>query len=350
MTSASPQLDQQLQDLIKQGRGEGCVDLSDVNELIDKNDLGEPEAEAVYDEIERAGLIVDDDCGHQADQTTYSNGALSGITSDTLGMFLDEIGRYPLLTKDEEVELAKRVEKGDQEAKNRMITSNLRLVVSIAKKYQGSLPLIDLIQEGILGLIRGVEKFDWRRGFKFSTYATWWIRQAIGRANQTHARTIRVPVHQIEREWKLGRARNKLIDELSREPTDEELAKAAGLTVKQIEDLRNAARVVASLDEPVGAEGDTTLGELRADPAPDAAEEIQLSLAEEGIEKAVSELPKRLQQVIRMRFGLNGGEPMTLQQVGSELGFSRERVRQIEADALQSLAEAREIAALREVA
>jgi RNA polymerase primary sigma factor len=324
--------------------------LSEVQGLVERFGLDDSDTYPIYEQIEKAGLRVDDDCARESGDTEYSNGELSTITRDTLGMFLEEIGRYPLLTKEDEIELAKKLEKGDDEAKERMINSNLRLVVSIAKRFQGSLPLLDLIQEGIIGLIRAVEKFDWRRGFKFSTYATWWIRQAVGRAIQTQSRTIRLPVHQMEREWKIGRARNALAEKLGREPTEEELAESAGISMKQLEELRNAARIVASLDEPVTAESDSTLGDVRAAETPDFQDEINLALAEEGIRVAVSRLPDRLQDVIRMRFGLETGQPMTLQMVGDRLGVSRERVRQMEAEALESLAEAREIAALQEVA
>ena len=342
-------LKKDVEDLIRNNRDEGCVELSAVQEVIERHDAEDSEAE-ILDEIESTGLKVDDDCSRDAEEIEYSNGQLSAITRDTLGMFLEEIGRYPLLTKDEEIVLAKRIEKGDLEAKEKMINSNLRLVVSIAKRFQGSLPLIDLIQEGILGLIRGVEKFDWRRGFKFSTYATWWIRQAVGRAVQTQSRTIRLPVHQMEREWKVGRAHTRLVEKLGREPTDEELAEAAGISEKQLEELRNAARIVASLDEPITPESEATLGEIKAAEMPDFQEEIHVALAEEGIRNAVDRLPDRLQDVIKLRFGLDSGEPMTLQMVGEQLGVSRERVRQMEAEALQNLAEAREIAALEEVA
>jgi RNA polymerase primary sigma factor len=343
-------LQNDIDDLIRKFAGEGCVELSELQDLVERFGLDDSDTYPIYEQIEKAGLRVDDDCARESGETEYSNGELSTITRDTLGMFLEEIGRYPLLTKADEIELAKKIEKGDDEAKERMINSNLRLVVSIAKRFQGSLPLLDLIQEGIIGLMRAVEKFEWRRGFKFSTYATWWIRQAVGRAIQTQSRTIRLPVHQMEREWKIGRARNALAEKLGREPTEEELAETAGISMKQLEELRNAARIVASLDEPVTAESDSTLGEVRAAETPDFQDEINLALAEEGIRVAVSRLPDRLQDVIRMRFGLETGQPMTLQMVGDRLGVSRERVRQMEAEALESLAEAREIAALQEVA
>ncbi|GAC1375516.1 MAG: hypothetical protein NVSMB32_18400 [Actinomycetota bacterium] len=266
--------------------------------------------------------------------------------ADSVGLFLHEIGRYPLLTKDEEAELARRVEDGDSSAKDKMITSNLRLVVSIAKRYQGQMPLGDLVQEGIIGLMRAVDKFDWRRGFKFSTYATWWIRQAIGRAIQTQSRTIRIPVHLAEREWKAWAAQRALTAELGRDPTDEEVAQAARISVPELERLRQTARIVASLDQPVEEGGDTELGDLAAWQGPDLEEQVHAGLEEATLHKALASLPDVEQEVIRLRFGLDG-EPITLREVGKRLGVSHERVRQLETSALEHLAESAEIEALR---
>jgi RNA polymerase primary sigma factor len=266
--------------------------------------------------------------------------------SDSVGQFLHEIGRYPLLTKEEEVELAKRIEAGERDAKDRMVTSNLRLVVSIAKRYQGQMPLGDLVQEGIIGLIRAVDKFDWRRGFKFSTYATWWIRQAIGRAIQTQSRTIRIPVHLAEREWKAWSAERSLRAELGREPTDEEVADAAHITVDELVRLRQTARIVASLDQPIDDGGETELGELAAWEGPDLEEQVHAGIEEESIRRAIEKLGDAERQVIRLRYGLDG-EPVTLREVGKLLGVSHERVRQLESQALEHLAVIAEIEALR---
>jgi RNA polymerase primary sigma factor len=266
--------------------------------------------------------------------------------SDSVGQFLHEIGRYPLLTKEEEVELAKRIEAGERDAKDRMVTSNLRLVVSIAKRYQGQMPLGDLVQEGIIGLIRAVDKFDWRRGFKFSTYATWWIRQAIGRAIQTQSRTIRIPVHLAEREWKAWSAERSLQAELGREPTDEEVADAAHITVDELVRLRQTARIVASLDQPIDDGGETELGELAAWEGPDLEEQVHAGIEEESIRRAIEKLSDAERQVIRLRYGLDG-EPVTLREVGKILGVSHERVRQLESQALEHLAVIAEIEALR---
>ncbi|MGH2687819.1 MAG: sigma-70 family RNA polymerase sigma factor, partial [Actinomycetota bacterium] len=248
--------------------GGDCVQRSDVQALDERHGLDEEQASEVVEEIERRGARVDDDCGRPAERTRYSNPHVRAATADALGMFLDEMARYRLLTAAEEVELAKRIEQGDAEAKERMITSNLRLVVSQAKRYQSRLQLLDLIQEGILGLIRAVEKFDWRRGYKFSTYAVWWIRQAIERAVHNQSRTIRIPVRQAEREWKVGRIENELAASLGRVPTDEEVAERAGLTLDKLLELRNVARIVASLDAPVTADSTVRIGDLVSEDAP----------------------------------------------------------------------------------
>src|SRR5919204_3399010 len=217
-------------------RGDSCVELSELSELIQEADLGDDDAQIMHDMLQERGLDVRDDCGrHGVEQTSYANGDLAERTTDAMSLFLQEVRRHPLLTRDQEVELARRIERGDLEAKEQLVNSNLRLVISNARKYQGlDLPLLDLIQEGILGLIRAAEKFDYRRGFKFSTYATFWIRESIQRAIANRARTIRIPVHIGQRERKLGRVQQDLIARLGREPSEEELAEAAGLTVREV--------------------------------------------------------------------------------------------------------------------
>jgi RNA polymerase primary sigma factor len=273
-------------------------------------------------------------------------------TTDAMQLFLNEVRRHPLLTAEEEVELAKRIEEGDAAAKERMINSNLRLVVSLAKRYQGQdLPLLDLIQEGILGLIRAAEKFDWRRGYKFSTYATFWIRQAIQRGIANKARTIRIPVHIGQRERKIARVSRELQAELGRPPTDEEVAAAAEIKVQDIEELRDAARAVTSLDRPIGEEGETAFGDLLPSDAPEPEEEVEVSLRSDALMRALDQLPEREREVVKMRFGMNGtGEPTPLRETGRRMGLSPERVRQLEGKALKRLAATREMEGLREAA
>jgi RNA polymerase primary sigma factor len=340
---------EQIAELIAKGDEEGCVNLSHVNELVQEQELDDEEIRALYEHFEERGVEVSDDCGKEATNSTYVNGNLAVSTTDALQLFLNEAGRWPLLTKEEEVELAKLIERGDEEAKERMINSNLRLVVSIAKRYQGhGLSLLDLIQEGIIGLIRAVEKFDWRRGFKFSTYATWWIRQAVQRGVANKSRTIRLPVHIADREQKMARAERVLAPQLGRQPTEEEIAKQAKLPLKQVREVRQAARAITSLDKPLGADNEGRLGDLFASEESEPAEELTVSLEEDVLRRAVAQLPEREREVVKRRYGLNGDrDPASLEAIGRELGMTRERVRQIEASALEQLAVNREIEALK---
>ena len=339
--------------LIDQAEEQGCINLSQFSELVQELELDDDDVARVYEQLEERGIDVADDCGQVHDEeATFVNGDLNHATTDALQLFLNEAGRYKLLTAEEEVELAKRIERGDKEAKDLMINSNLRLVVSIAKRYQGhGLSLLDLIQEGIIGLIRAVEKFDYRKGFKFSTYATWWIRQAVQRGVANKSRTIRIPVHIVEREQKIARAERELVVKLGRQPTDQELAKAAKLPLKQVREVKTAARAVTSLDKPIGEDDSGSLGELFAAEQTETQEEVEISLREETLRKAVGELPEREQTVLKLRYGLNGDEePLSLESIGKRLGLTRERVRQIEANALQTLSMLREVEGLREAA
>jgi RNA polymerase primary sigma factor len=338
--------------LLARGEERGCVTLSELDELAQALELSDADIDVLEAHIESHGIEVSDDCGRAGvEPTTFRNGELAAATTDALQLFLNEIRRYPLLTAEEEVELAKRIEQGDLEAKERMINSNLRLVVSIAKKYQGQeLSLLDLIQEGIFGLIRAAEKFDWRKGYKFSTYATFWIRQAIQRGLANKARTIRIPVHIGQRERKIARAERELLTKLGREPTDEEIARLAELPLGQVQEVRDAARTVTSLDRPVGEEGETALGDLLEGGAPPVDEEVELSLSEQLLRRTIEELPEPERNVIRLRYGINGDDPQPLRETGRRLGLSAERVRQLESKALKRLATRRELEALREVA
>ncbi|HEX6582298.1 MAG TPA: sigma-70 family RNA polymerase sigma factor [Thermoleophilaceae bacterium] len=338
--------------LLARGEERGCVNLSEFDDLVQTLELMDDDVDALEAYLDAHGIDVGDDCGRSnVEPTTFRNGELAAATTDALQLFLNEIRRYPLLTADQEVELSKRIEQGDLGAKERMINSNLRLVVSIAKKYQGQeLSLLDLIQEGIFGLIRAAEKFDWRKGYKFSTYATFWIRQAIQRGLANKARTIRIPVHIGQRERKIVRAERELSVRLGREPTDEEIAAAAELPLDQVDEVRDAARTVTSLDRPIGEEGDTALGDVLEGGAPPVDLEVEVSLSEELLRRTIEELPDTERDVIRLRFGFDDDEPQPLRETGRRLGLSAERVRQIESRALKRLAMRRELEALREVA
>ena len=263
-----------------------------------------------------------------------------GVTTDPVRMYLREIGKIPLLKPEEEISLAQKIEKGDRKAKKKLTESNLRLVVSIAKKYvMRGLSLLDLIQEGNQGLIRAVEKYDWRKGYKFSTYATWWIRQAITRAIADQARTIRIPVHMVETINKLIRVQRQLMQQLGREPAAEEIAETMGeMTAIRVREILKIAQDTTSLETPVGDEEDSMLGDFIADTSqPSPIEAASRELLKENIEEVLSSLTDREAKVLRMRFGLDGKNPMTLEEVGREFGVTRERIRQIEAKALRKL-------------
>jgi RNA polymerase primary sigma factor len=327
-------------------RGEehgGHLESTDLEAFVLEHDLGEEEAELLTRELEAHSIEIDrPDADAESEKEAsakaqYEADAVSGA-ADSLQLFLADVGRHKLLTASEEVALAKRIERGDPVAKRKMIESNLRLVVSIAKGYRGlGVPFLDLIQEGTLGLNRAVEKFDWRRGFKFSTYATWWIRQSVQRAVANHARTIRVPVHVVERQQKLSRAARRLEVELGREATKEELAEATGLPIQHVDEALGAAHASVSLNQTVGADDEGELGDLFADrEAADPFDEAEESLRRQSIRRALDALPERERRILELRFGFEG-EPWTLEAIGHELDLTRERVRQLEGQALKRL-------------
>jgi RNA polymerase primary sigma factor len=339
--------------LMARGDERGCLNTSEIDGIVRELDLSEDDVDTLHAVFEARGLDVTDDCGKVGAEAHYTHAELAGHTTDALQLFLNEAGRYPLLTPDEELDLAKRIERGDLAAKERLVNSNLRLVVSIARRYQGvgELCLLDLIQEGVLGLIRAVEKFDWRKGFRFSTYATLWIRQAIQRGLADRGRSIRLPTNIAQRERRIATSARRLAAQLGREATLEEIAEAAELPLEQVIDLQDVARIVTSLDRPVGEGDEAGLGDLMPAEGKPVDEQVHMELTEEAVRRTVGQLPDREREVIQLRFGLNGDkEPLPMSQVGRRLGISAERVRQIERKALSELALRRELAALADAA
>jgi len=349
-TIADESAERRLEALIDRGEELGCINLSELSQVAQELELPDEDAQALHERIEARGIEVTDDCARTAAPAPhYNNDELAIMTSDTLQLFLRDVRRHPLLTAEEEIELAQRIERGDLEAKERMVNSNLRLVVSLAKKYQGhELALLDLIQEGILGLIRAAEKFDWRKGYKFSTYATFWIRQAIQRGLANQGRTIRIPVHIGQRERKIARVERELGAQHGRPPTDEEVAAAAEISIEELHETRDVMRTVTSLERPVGEEGETELGDLLASEEREPHEEVEIGLRDKTVRAALDQLPEQERQVVKLRYGINGDEPTPLREAGRLLGLSPERVRRIEHKALERLAEFREVAALSE--
>src|SRR6188768_3893401 len=334
----------ELHDLFEQAEQHGSLRYADLIEVLEPLHLDPLETDAVFRELEQRGLEVLEPEAEQREAPPLPPITPQETTTDALQLFLRDAGRHPLLTAAQEVELAKRIERGDMEAKTHMIQSNLRLVVSIAKNYRNhARTFLDLIQEGTLGLIRAVEKFDWRRGYKFSTYATWWIRQAVARALADKARTIRMPVHIVERLQKMNRAERHLWTQLGREPTLEEIAEEASLPIHQAKEVRAAARAATSLDQPVGDQEDAVLGDFVAGEGPLPDEEVEVSLRSQALREALAALSERERQVVVLRYGLTDAEPKTLEEIGRRLGLTRERVRQIEIDSLRRLSTLREL-------
>ena len=337
--------------LVEAAEERGFVEPTELEALALEHELDEGDVEQLTRELEAIGLEVGEPRAEEAAPPAPERPAVDpdafAASADSLQLFLADVGRHKLLTASEEVTLAKAIERGDLMAKRRMIESNLRLVVSIAKGYRGlGVPFLDLIQEGTLGLNRAVEKFDWRRGYKFSTYATWWIRQSVQRAVANHARTIRVPVHVVERQQKLSRAARRLEVELGREATKDELAEATGLPMQHVDEALGAAQASVSLNQTVGADDEGELGDLFADrEAADPFDEAEESLRRQGVRKALDALPERERRILELRFGF-AGEPWTLEAIGHELDLTRERVRQLEAQALSRLAALRELSSV----
>ena len=336
----------ELQQLLDAAEQAGSLKATELAEIVEAHELDALEQDALYRELDRRGIEVVEEAPPEEPAPAPAPVAATPqeTTTDALQLFLREAGRHALLTAPQEVELAKKIERGDMLAKQQMIQSNLRLVVSIAKNYRNQgLPFLDLIQEGTLGLIRAVEKFDWRRGFKFSTYATWWIRQAVARALADKARTIRMPVHIVERLQKMNRAERTLWTQLGREPTLEEIAEEASLPLQQAIEVRAAARASTSLDQPVGETEDAVFGDFVAGDGPLPEEQVEISLRSQALKEALGALSDRERQVVVLRYGLTDAEPKTLEEIGRRLGLTRERVRQIELDSLKRLASLREM-------
>jgi RNA polymerase primary sigma factor len=349
LVTGNPEATAELERLIEVGQERGSLSTGEVAEILQETGLDQTQLEDAYRELEAHGVDLRDDAPPaETAKLTLERVAVEG-TTDSLERFLQEIGRYPLLTKVEEIQLSKRVEQGDMEAKRRMIESNLRLVVSIAKRYRGQgLGFLDLIQEGTVGLIRAVEKFDWRRDLKFSTYATWWIRQAVARGLADKSRTVRLPVHVVERVQKINRAERTLTLRLARDPTDEEIAKEARLPIAQVLAVRSAARSSMSLDEPIGDDGESSVSDLLADEnALDPSDVVAVEQRNQALADALDALPQRARMVLVRRYGLDGEDPYTLDEIARELGLTRERVRQIEVETLRQLSALRELQDLR---
>jgi RNA polymerase primary sigma factor len=346
-------IDEQIETLLSVGEEQGCLNMTQVGEIAADLGLDDEQVGDLHARLAERGIDLLDDCSRVGvPPTSVGNGTVAESTTDAMQLFLNEIRRHPLLTPQEERRLSQLVEQGDAEAKERMINSNLRLVVSVAKRYQSQsgLSLLDLIQEGVLGLIRAVEKFDWRRNLRFSTYATLWIQQAIQRALANQSRSIRLPVHVVERQQRVARAERTLLARLGREPTDDEVAEASRLPVERVVEVRELPRTVTSLDRPVGEDGDASLGDLVPAEEEEPLADIEVSLRNDLLDRALRELPDRERFVLEHRYGLGERSPETLAEVAAQVGVTRERVRQIEKQALERLARAREGEALRDLA
>ena len=343
-----------IKSLIEKGKKQGKLDSHEIMDVLEGLDIDVKQIEKIYEDLEQLGIEITNDLDIDIDseilemEGEFRNADDEEIASvpegisveDHVRMYLKEIGKVPLLSLEEEVKLAtKMVDNGDEEAKSRLVEANLRLVVSIAKRYVGrGMLFLDLIQEGNLGLIKAVEKFDYTKGFKFSTYATWWIRQAITRAIADQARTIRIPVHMVETINKLMRIQRQLIQELGREPQLEELSKEMNMPIDKVKEIMKIAQEPVSLETPIGEEEDSHLGDfIPDDETPAPADEAAFILLKEQLDGVLTTLTPREEKVLRLRFGLDDGRARTLEEVGTEFGVTRERIRQIEAKALRKL-------------
>ncbi len=326
--------------LIEKGKKSGSLTYKEIMDELDEIDLSPDQIEKIYEVLESMGIEVISDIEQESVEEDLDLSVPEGIAiDDPVRMYLKEIGKVPLLSSEEEIELANRIENGDQYAKKKLAEANLRLVVSIAKRYVGrGMLFLDLIQEGNLGLIKAVEKFDYRKGFKFSTYATWWIRQAITRAIADQARTIRIPVHMVETINKLIRIQRQLLQELGRDPLPEELSKHMDMPVDKVREILKIAQEPVSLETPIGEEEDSHLGDfIPDDDAPAPAEAAAFTMLKEQLINVLDTLTPREEKVLRLRFGLDDGRARTLEEVGKEFNVTRERIRQIEAKALRKL-------------
>jgi RNA polymerase primary sigma factor len=343
-------LEKKIKKLVEKGRRQGFLTQEEILENFPDAEEHIPELDRLYARLLAANVDVFETITEEeiksdeksvreiSKQIELLSALETPTTSDPVRMYLREIGKIPLLVAKDEIDLAKRIEKGSLAAKKKLTESNLRLVVSIAKKYVGrGLSLLDLIQEGNQGLIRAVEKYDWRRGYKFSTYATWWIRQAITRAIADQARTIRIPVHMVETINRLIRISRKMMQDLGREPAPEEIAEKIGLSVSKVREILKISQDTTSLETPVGDDDDSILGDFIADSAPSPYDTASRQLLKDNIEEVLTTLSEREANVLRFRFGLGGERPMTLEEVGQKFGVTRERIRQIEAKALRKL-------------
>lgn len=339
-----------IKELIEKGKRRGMLSYTEIMDSLQGADMTPEQIDEVYEKLNGLGVEVvsevpevdplDESQEAQPDEVDIDLSIPDGVgIDDPVRMYLKEIGRVPLLSPEEEVQLAKRMEVGDEEAKRRLAEANLRLVVSIAKRYVGrGMLFLDLIQEGNLGLIKAVEKFDYQKGFKFSTYATWWIRQAITRAIADQARTIRIPVHMVETINKLIRVSRQLLQELGREPSPEEIAQEMNISQEKVREIMKIAQEPVSLETPIGEEEDSHLGDFIEDhDARAPAEEASFTLLREQLDEVLKTLTDREQKVLRLRFGLDDGRARTLEEVGQKFGVTRERIRQIEAKTLRKL-------------